>query len=69
MRRFLTIAIVTLVPPALALAGGAGTSSLHGEYVEARTADVYTGLCFANGEANQVGDLAVLGWIVQEGAY
>jgi hypothetical protein len=30
---------------------------------------VYTGPCFANGEANQVGDLAVFGWSIQQGTW
>ncbi|HSB14497.1 MAG TPA: DUF1326 domain-containing protein [Bryobacteraceae bacterium] len=39
----------------------------YGEYVEARTADVYTGPCFANGEVGFGGDMAVFGWKVQKG--
>jgi len=42
-------------------------SNLRGQYIEARNADVYTGPCFANGEAGQVGDLAVLGWSIEQG--
>jgi hypothetical protein len=42
-------------------------SSLKGDYVEARTADVYTGPCFANGEVDLVGNLAVFGWKVNKG--
>ncbi len=44
-------------------------SNLRGTYVEARNADVYTGPCFANGEAGQVGDLAVLGWSIEQGSW
>jgi len=44
-------------------------SNLRGQYIEARNADVYTGPCFANGEAGQVGDLAVLGWSVEQGSW
>ena len=40
-----------------------------GDYVEARTCDVWTGPCFANGEINLRGDHAVLGWIVRKGAW
>ena len=40
-----------------------------GEYVEARTCDVWTGPCFANGEMNLRGDQAVLGWTVRKGAW
>jgi len=41
--------------------------SIHGNYIEARTADVYTGPCFANGEADQVGTEAVFGWKIDNG--
>lgn len=44
-------------------------ASLYGDYIEARTADVYTGPCFANGEVGQTGDLAVLGWRVSQGTW
>jgi hypothetical protein len=44
-------------------------TSVRGEYVEARTADVYTGPCFANGEAGQTGDLAVFGWKIDQGSW
>ncbi|MBI4604531.1 MAG: DUF1326 domain-containing protein [Planctomycetes bacterium] len=40
-----------------------------GEYVEARTCDVWTGPCFANGEMNLRGDQAVLGWVVRKGSW
>ena len=42
-------------------------SSVQGDYVEARTADVYTGPCFANAEVDLVGNLAVFGWKVKKG--
>jgi hypothetical protein len=44
-------------------------TQVYGDYVEARTADVYTGPCFANGEVGQTGDLAVLGWKITKGAW
>ncbi len=53
----------------MAFAANTPSTALRGEYIEARTADVYTGLCFANGEMNQVGDLAVFGWTVRQGAW
>ncbi len=45
------------------------TTSVRGEYVEARTADVYTGPCFANGEVGQTGKLAVMGWHIDKGSF
>jgi hypothetical protein len=42
---------------------------IRGQYVESRSADVYTGQCFANGEVNLVGDEAILAWHVDEGSW
>lgn len=47
----------------------AASASVEGNYVEARTADVYTGACFANSEVQLVGNLAVFGWQVKQGSY
>jgi hypothetical protein len=60
---------------ALSIAGlGAGAdigsqSRLRGEYVEARTADIYTGPCFSNSEVELTGTLAVLGWKIEKGSW
>lgn len=43
--------------------------NVSGNYIEARTADVYTGPCFANGEVEQVGQEAVFGWKVKNGSW
>jgi Protein of unknown function (DUF1326) len=45
------------------------SGQITGNYVEARTADVYTGPCFANSEEGLRGDLAVFGWKIAKGAY
>src|SRR5262249_45466744 len=45
------------------------STGIHGNYIEARTADVYTGPCFANGEAEEVGREAVFGWQIKGGSY
>lgn len=42
---------------------------LRGDYLESRSADVYTGQCFANGEVNLVGNEAILAWHVQSGSW
>ncbi len=44
-------------------------SQIKGEYIETRSADVYTGQCFANGEMNLAGDEAILAWHVTEGKW
>jgi hypothetical protein len=48
---------------------GAADPVVLGEYVEARTCDVWTGPCFANGEINLRGDTAILGWSVTKGTW
>ncbi len=42
---------------------------IFGEYVEARTCDVWTGPCFSNSEANTTGEMALLGWNVRRGQW
>src|SRR6185503_15860293 len=42
---------------------------IYGNYIEARTADVYTGACVANGEAEQIGKEAVFGWKIDGGSW
>ena len=49
------------------LAGGKHTVS--GAYVEARTAEVFTGGCIMNSEAETVGKQAVLAWKVDRGSF
>ncbi len=53
----------------LTLSGSALGQQIRGEYIETRSADVYTGQCFANGEVNLVGDEAILAWHVQSGSW
>src|SRR4029450_5430985 len=50
-------------------AGLQNQTSMRGDYVEARTADVFTGPCFANSEVDLVGNLAVFGWRVNKGVF
>ena len=42
---------------------------IRGDYIETRSADVYTGQCFANGEVYLVGKEAILAWHVQTGSW
>jgi hypothetical protein len=53
----------------LALSTSSIAQQIRGDYIETRSADVYTGQCFANGEVNLVGDEALLAWHVQSGAW
>lgn len=43
--------------------------SIEGEYLEARTADVFTGPCFSNSEIWITGHQAVLAWKVKRGTW
>ena len=69
--------VVTSFGIALSFAGMSFAASLpstsrtpaSGTYVEARSADVYTGACFANSEEGLTGDLAVMGWKISKGSY
>jgi hypothetical protein len=45
------------------------SQQIRGDYIETRSADVYTGQCFANGEVNLVGKEAILAWHVQTGTW
>src|SRR5271169_3023563 len=53
----------------LVLSTSAVGQQIRGDYIETRSADVYTGQCFANGEVNLVGDEAILAWHVQSGSW
>lgn len=53
----------------LALASSLSAQQIHGDYVETRSADVYTGQCFANGEVNLVGNEAIMAWRVESGSW
>jgi len=44
-------------------------AAIRGDYVEARTADVYTGPCFSNSEVFSSGNYAVAAWKVSEGSW
>jgi hypothetical protein len=53
----------------LTLSGFVLAQQIRGDYLETRSADVYTGQCFANGEVNLVGNQAILAWHVQSGSW
>ena len=43
--------------------------AIYGDYIETRSADVYTGQCFANGEVNLVGNEAIMAWHIAGGSW
>ncbi len=42
---------------------------IRGDYIESRTADIYTGPCFSHAEVFITGNQAVLAWKVREGSW
>ncbi len=68
MKRAMALtAVVILASPLGMLAAAKG--SVSGEYVEARTAEVFTGGCIMNSEAETMGKQAVLAWKVDRGTF
>lgn len=65
MRRLLTAGVMGLL--LMAGAVGSATAAIQGDYMEVRSADVYTGPCVANGEVGLVGNQAILAWKVKAG--
>jgi hypothetical protein len=65
MRRMVFISAMAI----LALASTGKAQSISGDYIETRSADVWTGPCVANGEVNLAGDQAILAWHVSRGAW
>lgn len=66
MTRLNVLAAATAV---LCLASTGFAANITGEYLEARTCDVYTGPCFANAEMDLAGKEAVMAWKVDEGRW
>lgn len=61
----LAAALVLGASPAVA----ADRASIVGDYVEARTAEVFAGGCIMNSEAETMGRQAVMAWRITTGAY
>ena len=66
MRNCLPLLVCTVI---LVISASADAQQIRGAYLETRSADVYTGQCFANGEVNLVGNEAILAWHVQSGSW
>lgn len=66
MRLKFTILLVCLIS---GLTISMAAQEIRGDYLETRSADVYTGQCFANGEVNLVGNEAILAWHVRSGSW
>jgi hypothetical protein len=63
MVRWLSLAFVALI----VVAAPAQAGGISGQYLEARTCDVWTGPCFANADMNLDGKHAVMAWKVDKG--
>jgi len=62
----LTIPVLAGLFVLVGLAGPA-RAAIKGDYIEVRSADVYTGPCFANSEVGLTGNEAILAWRVKDG--
>ena len=67
MTRLLTVALAVALMASAASAGTHG--NVVGEYVEARTAEVFAGGCIMNSEAETAGRQAVMAWRITRGTY
>jgi len=67
MRRMMFVGALALVVLTLGSTGKA--QSISGDYIETRSADVWTGSCVANGEMNLAGDQAILAWRINKGEW
>ena len=64
----LVAAVVVLASPLATLSAG-GKNTVSGAYVEARTAEVFTGGCIMGAEGETLGKQAVMAWKVDRGAF
>ncbi|HEY7309596.1 MAG TPA: DUF1326 domain-containing protein [Gemmataceae bacterium] len=65
MKRTLALAAVALLFAAAPLSA----AGLSGQYIEARTTDVWTGPCFANADVNIGGKHAIMAWKIEKGEF
>lgn len=59
----------SLALAAAAAAGPSPSAKVSGQYIESRTADVWTGPCVANSELNLAGKQAVMAWHIDQGTW
>src|SRR3954451_16168243 len=59
--------LAVLLAAAPALLAASGTTSVTGDYVEARTAEVFAGGCIMGSEGEAAGREAILAWRVSRG--
>ena len=66
MKRAIVLAAVVGLAGTVSIAAG-GKSTVTGQYVEARTAEIFTGGCIMGSEAETMGKQAVLAWKIDRG--
>jgi hypothetical protein len=64
-----TILAAALIGLAVSPVAAGGKGAVTGSYVEARTAEVFTGGCIMNSEAETMGRQALLAWKVDRGSF
>jgi hypothetical protein len=69
MRTLLCTAGTLCISASLAFSANLPATQIHGSYIEARSADVYTGPCFANAEVGLAGDVGIMGWKIDKGSF
>jgi hypothetical protein len=63
------LSLLTATAAALAATAVNPAPAITGQYIEARTCDVWTGPCFANAETHLNGRQAILAWRVERGSF
>jgi len=70
MRKTLVLITLCLLSAfAYAQTSHSSGQQIKGQYLETRSADVYVGQCFANGEVNLTGSEAIVAWHIQQGTW
>lgn len=63
------VAAACVLSGSIVLAGIAAPAAIEGNYLEARSCDVFTAACFANSEVGLTGEEAILAWDLKKGSY
>jgi hypothetical protein len=64
MKRLCSVALLIAI-----LVSPAYSEEVKGQYLEARTCDIYTGACFANADTNLIGRNGVMAWRIDRGSF
>lgn len=67
MRKLFVVAVAGLA--LFVLVPVPASATISGDYLEVRSADVYTGPCFANAEVALEGNEAILAWRIRQGTW